>query len=44
MVMTLLIARNPKVMGRLTISRPLAVGGWVATAVMTVVAGIFLLS
>ena len=44
MVMTLLIAQNPKVMGRLTISRPLAVGGWVATAVMTVVAGIFLLS
>jgi NRAMP (natural resistance-associated macrophage protein)-like metal ion transporter len=44
MVLTLLIASNPKVMGRLTISRPLKWGGWLATLVMTVVAGIFLLS
>jgi len=44
MVLTLLIASNPKVMGRLTISRPLKIGGWLATLVMTVVAGIFLLS
>ena len=44
MVLTMLIASNPKVMGRLTISRPLKIWGWLATAVMTVVAGIFLLS
>jgi Mn2+/Fe2+ NRAMP family transporter len=44
MVLTLLIAQNPKVMGRLTISRPLAIFGWLATAVMTVIGGIFLLS
>lgn len=44
MVMTLLIAQNPKVMGRLTISLPLAIGGWTATAVMTGVSLVFLLS
>ena len=44
MVVTMLIARNPRVMGELTISRRLAVGGWVSTAVMWIVAGVFLLS
>ncbi len=44
MVVTMLIARNPKVMGELTISRRLAFGGWLSTAVMWIVAGVFLLS
>ncbi|MFM5930689.1 MAG: NRAMP family divalent metal transporter [Novosphingobium sp.] len=44
MVVTMLIARNPKVMGDLTISRRLAFGGWLSTAVMGAVAAIFLLS
>ncbi len=42
MVVMMLIARNPKVMGRLTISRRLAASGWLATIVMTVIAVIFL--
>jgi len=44
MVVTMLIARNPKVMGKLTISRGLAFWGWTSTAVMAGVAGLFLLS
>ena len=44
MVVTMLIARNPRAMGKLTISNRLAFGGWLSTAVMWVVAGIFLLS
>lgn len=44
MVVTMLIARNPRVMGELTISRRLAFGGWLSTAVMWIVAGVFLLS
>ncbi len=44
MVVTMLIARNPKVMGEMTISNWLAFGGWVSTAVMGVVAAVFLLS
>ncbi|MFM5906740.1 MAG: divalent metal cation transporter [Novosphingobium sp.] len=44
MVVTMLIARNPKVMGELAISRRLALGGWLSTLVMGAVAGIFLLS
>jgi len=44
MVVTMLIARNPMVMGELTISRRLAFGGWLSTAVMWVIAGVFLLS
>ena len=44
MVVTMLIARNPKVMHHLTISPRLAFGGWVSTAVMGVVALVFLLS
>jgi Mn2+/Fe2+ NRAMP family transporter len=44
MVVTMLIARNPAVMGELTISKKLAFGGWLSTAVMGAVAGVFLLS
>ena len=44
MVVTMLIARNPKVMGTLTISRRLAFGGWLSTAVMWIVAAVFIFS
>ncbi len=44
MVVTMMIARNPKVMGDLVISRRLATGGWISTGVMAMVAGLFLLS
>jgi NRAMP (natural resistance-associated macrophage protein)-like metal ion transporter len=44
MVVTMLIARNKEVMGELAISRKLAFGGWLSTAVMFAVALIFLLS
>jgi NRAMP (natural resistance-associated macrophage protein)-like metal ion transporter len=44
MVVTMLIARNPAVMGDLVIGPKLAFGGWLSTAVMWVVAGVFLLS
>lgn len=42
MVLTMLIARNRKVMGDLVISRRLAIGGWLSTAVMTAIAVLFL--
>ena len=44
MVVTMLIARNPSVMGDLVISRKLAFGGWISTAVMAAVAVVFLVS
>ena len=44
MIVTMLIARNPKVMGELVISRGLAFWGWLSTAVMTGVALLFLAS
>ena len=44
MVVTMLIAQNRKVMGNLVLGRGLAFGGWLSTAVMWVVAGVFLLS
>ncbi len=44
MLVTMLIARNPAAMGELAISRRLAFGGWLSTAVMAAVAAIFLLS
>ena len=44
MVVTMLIARNPAVMGDLVMGPWLEFGGWLATAVMWLVAGIFLLS
>ncbi len=36
MAVMMLIVRNPRVMGRLTVSRAMAVSGWAATAVMAV--------
>ncbi|HVR90224.1 MAG TPA: divalent metal cation transporter [Novosphingobium sp.] len=42
MLVTMLIARNPKAMGELTISRKLAFGGWISTAIMAGVAILFL--
>ncbi len=42
MLVTMLIARNPQAMGKLTIGPRLAIGGWISTAVMFAVAGIFL--
>ncbi|HCF24370.1 MAG TPA: iron transporter [Novosphingobium sp.] len=44
MVVTMLIARNRRVMGELVIPRWLEIGGWISTLVMWVVAGVFLLS
>ena len=44
MVVTMLIAGNRKVMGKFRVSGGLALGGWLSTAVMWVVAGVFLLS
>ena len=44
MVVTMLIARNPAIMGDLVMGRGLEIGGWLATAVMWLVAGGFLLS
>ena len=44
MVVTMLIARNPAIMGELVLGRGLEFGGWLATAVMWLVAGVFLLS
>jgi len=42
MIVTMLIARNPKVMGELTISRGLAFWGWLSTGVMGAVAVLFM--
>ena len=42
MIVTMMIARNPRIMGRLTIPRSLAIGGWLSTAVMSGVALLFL--
>lgn len=42
MVVTMLIARNRKIMGRLAIGGWLEFGGWVSTAVMWIVAVMFL--
>lgn len=44
MIVTMLIARNPKVMGELAIPKGLAFGGWVSTAVMLGVALLFVFS
>ena len=44
MVVTMLIARNPRVMGAFVISPALALGGWLSTAVMAAVALLFLLA
>lgn len=42
MVVTMLIASNRRIMGNLVVSRGLAFGGWLSTAVMTAVAVLFL--
>ena len=42
MVVTMMIARNPRIMGRLTIPPRLAFGGWLSTAVMWAIALLFL--
>ena len=34
MAVMMLIATNPRIMGRLTLARPMIVGGWLATGVM----------
>ncbi|HEX4846800.1 MAG TPA: divalent metal cation transporter [Novosphingobium sp.] len=44
MVVTMLIARNRKIMGNLAISSKLELGGWLSTAVMWLIAGVFLFS
>lgn len=44
MIVTMLIAQNRNVMGKLVIGRGLAFGGWLSTAVMAAVAAVFLLS
>ena len=44
MVVTMLIARNKAIMGDLVLGRWLEFGGWLATAVMFAVAGVFLFS
>jgi NRAMP (natural resistance-associated macrophage protein)-like metal ion transporter len=44
MIVVMIIARNRRIMGRLAISRKLAGGGWLATAVMAAVAIGFLLA
>jgi len=43
MVVTMLIAGNPKVMGKFAVRGGLAVGGWISTVVMALVALVFLL-
>ena len=37
MAVMMLIATNPRVMGRLTLPRPMVLGGWLATLVMALV-------
>jgi len=44
MVFTMMIARNRRIMGQLTISTPMAAAGWLATLVMAVAALAFLLA
>ncbi len=44
MVVTMLIAKNKAAMGEFAVSGRLELGGWLATTVMWVVAGVFLLS
>ena len=44
MAVMMLIASNPKAMGTLTLSVPMRIGGWAATAVMGVASVVFLVS
>lgn len=44
MAVIMMLASNPRVMGRLKISRPLAIAGWTATTIMALVSvGLFVL-
>jgi Mn2+/Fe2+ NRAMP family transporter len=44
MAVMMLIAMDPRIMGRVTLPRPMLVGGWLATAVMApATAGFFLI-
>jgi len=44
MAVMMVIAMNPRIMGRLTLSRPILVVGWLATAVMALATlGFFLI-
>jgi len=42
MIVMMLIVRNPRAMGRLTMSRRQTIGGWAATAVMLAASALFL--
>ena len=44
MAVMMLVASNPDAMGRMTLSWPMRVGGWMATAVMGVASVVFLVS
>ena len=44
MVVTMIMARSRRVMGRFVLSRPLAAMGWLATAVMAVIAAAMFLT
>lgn len=44
MVVLMMVARNPRVMGRLTISTPLTIAGWLSTLAMAGVAILFLVA
>jgi hypothetical protein len=43
MAVMMLIVRNPRAMGRLTLSRSMAIWGWTATAVMAAASLLFLI-
>ena len=44
MAVMVMIAVNPRIMGRFTLSRPMIIGGWLATGVMTMASLMFFLS
>ncbi|HET6389667.1 divalent metal cation transporter [Hyphomicrobium sp.] len=43
MAVMMIMAMNPHIMGKLTISRPMLIGGWIATFVMATASIVFLL-
>jgi Mn2+/Fe2+ NRAMP family transporter len=43
MVLTMMIARSGRIMGRLAIPLPMQIGGWAATIVMTAAGALFLI-
>ena len=42
MAVMMLIATNPRIMGKLTLPRPMIYAGWLATGVMALAAIVFL--